>query len=324
MTRVFVLLALVAAANALDWESWKGKYGKSYLGRGEEVLRKRVWESNLQIVQQHNVLADQGQANYRLGMNAYADLYNEEFMALKGSSGILQAKDQSSTQTFKPLVGVTLPSSVDWRNQGYVTPVKDQGQCGSCWSFSATGSLEGQHFAKTGTLVSLSEQQLVDCSWSYGNYGCSGGLMESAYDYIRDAGGVQLESAYPYTAQNGRCHFDQSKAVATCTGHVAIPSGDEQSLMQAVGTVGPVAVAIDASGYDFQLYESGVYDRSRCSSSSLDHGVLAAGYGTEGGNDYWLVKNSWGPGWGAQGYIKMSRNKSNQCGIATMACYPLV
>ncbi|XP_064596552.1 procathepsin L-like [Liolophura sinensis] len=226
--------------------------------------------------------------------------------------------------TFVPPSKLKLPTSVDWRTQGYVTPVQDQGECGSCWAFSATGSLEGQHFKKTGNLVPLSVQNLVDCSRADGNLGCRGGNMDSAFKYIKLNSGLDTEASYPYQGKDGQCHFNSSNVGATDTGFSDIKSGSESDLQAAVASVGPVSVSIDAAHLSIHLYQSGVYYESRCNSSNLNHAVLVVGYGSENGSDYWLVKNSWGTQWGQQGYIKMSRNRDNNCGIATQASYPLV
>uniref|UniRef100_A0A8C5HQL9 Cathepsin L1-like n=1 Tax=Gouania willdenowi TaxID=441366 RepID=A0A8C5HQL9_GOUWI len=308
----------------LEFHAWKLKFERSYRSPLEEAKRKEIWLTNRKLVLVHNILADQGIKSYRLGMTYFADMENKEYQQLI-SRGCLRSFNTSQPRRVSTVLHKTdVPDTVDWRDKGYVTPVKNQQQCGSCWAFSATGSLEGQNFRKTGKLVSLSKQQLVDCSGDFGNYGCRGGLMNQAFEYVKANGGIDTENSYPYEAQDGRCRYNPYTVGATCRGYVDVKQSDESALKAAVGTVGPVSVAIDASHSSFQLYESGVYDEPECSSTSLDHGVLAVGYGSYNGADYWLVKNSWGTGWGDAGYIKMSRNKNNQCGIAREASYPLV
>jgi len=219
-----------------------------------------------------------------------------------------------------------LPPSMNWTAEGAVTPIKNQEQCGSCWAFSTTGSTEGCHFLTTKTLVGLSEQNLVDCSSKEGNYGCEGGLMVDAFQYIIDNKGIDTEVSYPYDAQTGpTCLYQNSTCGSTIASYTSVTSGDEEALQEAVAGA-PVSVAIDASQISFQNYQSGVYYEPECSPTQLDHGVLAVGWGTDEteGGDYWIVKNSWGTGWGMEGYIWMSRNKNNNCGIATMASYPSV
>jgi cathepsin L len=216
------------------------------------------------------------------------------------------------------------PASVDWRTQGYVTPIKDQGQCGSCWAFSAVASLEGQHFKASGKLVSLSEQNLVDCSKKQGNQGCNGGLMDQAFTYIKVNNGIDTEASYPYKAVDQKCKFSAANVGATDTGFTDITSGSESDLETAIATVGPISVAIDASHGSFQLYKSGIYYEKKCSSSQLDHGVTVVGYGVNGTSEFYIVKNMWGTSWGTDGYIMMSKNKKNNCGIATTASFPTV
>ncbi|XP_007561177.1 cathepsin L.1 [Poecilia formosa] len=330
---LFVAAALAVASCAsisledLEFHAWKLKFGRTYRSPSEEAQRKQIWLNNRKLVLVHNIMADEGIKSYRLGMTYFADMENEEYRRMI-SLGCLRSFNASLPRrgsSFLSLFNANdLPTSVDWRDKGYVTDVKDQKDCGSCWAFSTTGSLEGQTFRKTGKLVSLSEQQLVDCSGDYGNMGCNGGLMDNAFKYIKANGGIDTEESYPYEAEDGQCRYNPSTVGATCTGYVDVNQGDEDALKEAVATIGPISVGIDAGHSSFQLYESGVYDEPDCSSTELDHGVLAVGYGTDNGLDYWLVKNSWGLSWGVSGYIKMSRNKNNQCGIATAASYPLV
>ncbi|KAF6212413.1 hypothetical protein GE061_012935 [Apolygus lucorum] len=327
MKTVLAFACLVALGLAMpmsddaEWESYKAKYGKNYESNEHESLRRTIYFTAKEKVQEHNARFEQGLVSYKLGLNRFADMLNGEFR--KMMNGYRRGTPRNSF-SFHVESNVTLPATVDWRTKGAVTPIKNQGQCGSCWAFSTTGSLEGQHALKKGKLVSLSEQQLVDCSGAEGNDGCDGGLMDNGFAYIKANNGIDTEASYPYTGEDGTCAAKKSDIAATVTGHVDIESGSESNLQDASATVGPISVAIDASSYDFQLYESGVYDESDCSTTELDHGVLVVGYGTDSGSAYWLVKNSWGTDWGINGYIQMSRNKDNQCGIATEASYPLV
>jgi len=256
-----------------------------------------------------------------LGLNILADLPNEEYQRIYLGTHI--TVEVMANEEFVADPEVPLADTVDWRTSGAVTGIKDQGQCGSCWSFSATGGIEGAYKIKTGKLVSLSEQNLMDCSVSYGNQGCNGGLMTSAFKYVEANKGIDTEISYPYTAKNGACHYSAANLGATITSHKSISAGSEASLTTAINGQ-PVSVAIDASKNSFQLYKSGIYFEPSCSSSNLDHGVLAIGYGSDATGDYYLVKNSWGTSWGQTGYIQMARGRNNNCGISTSAAYPTV
>eukprot|EP00731_Ephydatia_muelleri_P025801 Em0017g884a len=322
--RTIVFCALIVAAAAFDfpeeWEAWKKEHNKVYSTEMEELTRHIIWQSNKKYIDEHN--AHEKVFGFTLGLNKFCDLSSAEFGRIYNGLKGAPPKSLAKPVTFS---GVNLPDSVDWRTKGFVTPIKDQGQCGSCWAFSAVATLEGQHFNATGKLVSLSEQNLVDCSTAQGNEGCNGGWPDWALNYVISNGGIDTESSYPYAAQDETCQYSTSSIGSTCYAvNEVAPTGNEAALQDAVATVGPVSVCIDASHTSFQTYKSGVYDPLICSSSSLDHAVLAVGYGSSGSSDYWIVKNSWGTTWGQDGYIWMARNKNNKCGIATRPCYPTV
>nr|CAD7392043.1 unnamed protein product [Timema cristinae] len=338
--KIFLILAtLLVTAQAVsffdlvmeEWTTYKLEHEKQYESATEEKFRLKIFMENRKKIAKHNARFEKGEVTYKVGMNKYGDMLHHEFV--NTLNGFNRSLPGNSVFTTEPLRGasfispanVKLPNSVDWREKGAVTPVKNQGHCGSCWSFSATGSLEGQHFRKTGFLVSLSEQNLIDCSTKYGNNGCNGGMMDFAFAYIRDNKGLDKEKLYPYRAHDEKCRYNPQNSGATDVGFTDIESGSEDQLMEAVATIGPVSIAIDASQESFQFYKTGVYYEPMCSNETLDHGVLVVGYGTDEDNqDYWIVKNSWGLTWGDAGYIKMARNRDNNCGVATSASYPLV
>merc|ERR1712107_255741 len=296
VSRIIILSAaifLVAQAFSIDpfkidkrWERYKKAYNKTYPSDSEEARRHAIWKNNTMLIVEHNKLFHANKTTFRLGMNVHGDMTATEFAARFNG---FHKKHPNSHGPWNPSSQVDvrdLPAEVNWEKKGYVTPIKNQQQCGSCWAFSATGSMEGAHFKATDT-----------------------------------------EASYPYTAMDGTCKFNASNVGATIKSWTDVASGSEPDLQKAVATVGPVSVAIDASQYTFQLYSSGIYHDDNCSSQFLDHGVLAVGYGsakTGTIKDYWLVKNSWGTDWGMKGYIKMSRNNNNNCGIATSASYPVV
>jgi cathepsin L len=310
----FVVISLATVDYDQEWANFKIQYNKSYLA-AEEDTRFGIFKANLDFVNGWDAAAK----GFSVAINEFADLTTEEFTAIYTGVSISKTYDEKLHEEKSRSGGDT----VNWVDKGAVTGVKNQGQCGSCWSFSATGSTEAAHFFATGNLVSLSEQNLVDCSTAEGNDGCNGGLMDQAFQYIINNKGIDTEASYPYTATGpNSCKFKSADVGATITGFHDITSGSESALQSGVDK-SPVSVAIDAGHQSFQLYSSGVYYEQACSATQLDHGVLAVGYGTSASNqDYWLVKNSWGTNWGMKGYIQMSRNRNNNCGIATAASYP--
>jgi len=314
--KVLLLVALLAAAAmAYTEKEYRAAFLKfikdnnRHYTQAEFATKYRTFKNNMDFVESWNANPE----HHRVAVNKFADLTVAEFSAM-----YLGTRATINGGTYVPSVTT---DTVDWRTKGAVTPIKNQGQCGSCWAFSTTGSTEGAHFLAKGALVSLSEQNLVDCSNAEGNQGCNGGLMTQAFDYIIKNKGIDTEASYPYTAQNGNCHYSTANIGSTLVTYVNVQTGSEADLVVKINK-GPTSVAIDASHSSFQLYHTGIYYEPACSSTALDHGVLAVGYGSTGSKDYYIVKNSWGTDWGMAGYIDMSRNRNNNCGIATMASLP--
>jgi cathepsin L len=305
------------------WNSWKAKFEKVYLNDVEEAVRFTVFKQNAEFVMEHNLRESLALESFTVSLNEFADLTSEEFAAQRLSTWVPGYESEHEHTG----LGSSPPATQDWVPLGWVTPVKDQGQCGSCWSFSATGSLEGQYFNSTGqkTLVSFSEQQQVSCNnWCFG---CNGGNADFAFHYWTKKVGANTEADYPYTSGegvSGKCETAGKPVITMVAYHVDVTSGSESALESAVGVVGPTSVAIDASQLSFQLYTKGIYSSSKCSTTSLDHAVLTVGYNQlSTGEQYWIVKNSWGTSWGQAGYIWMEKGV-NMCGIATDASYPIV
>jgi cathepsin L len=309
------LIPLIFCSSIEDsFNDWLLDNNKYYKSEGEYNYRLSVYQSNLEYIQNHNS-QDLG---FTLSMNQFGDLTSEEF-------GNLYLLNQLSVSpVVNPKVESLANDSVDWRTKGVVGPVEDEGQCGSCWAFVTAESIASACAIKNGKLVLLSVQQIIDCSFAYGNEGCDGGLPDNAFKYVIANKGLDTWASYPYNAMTGNCNFNPAN-VGSCNvaSYQDVTSGDENALVNAIN-LEPIATAIDASQTSFQFYSSGVYYEPNCSSTELDHGVLIIGYGTQDGKDYYLVQNMWGTSWGMQGYILMSRNRDNNCGIATSASYPIV
>jgi len=316
-----VLLVVGTSADVQkEWQDFKMTHGRTYNGANEEQKRFGIFKDNYDIISRTNA----AKLSYTLGVNQFSDMTADEVAA--SYTGLKPA----STWSDLPHLGTHLYSgkpladSVDWTTNGAVTPVKNQGQCGSCWSFSTTGALEGAWKIAGNPLTSFSEQQFVDCDKV--DSGCSGGLMDNGFKFA-EANAICTEDSYPYKARSGACEASSCTVglpKGDVTGYKDVSKDDEQALMEAVSQQ-PLSIAIEADKTAFQSYRSGILS-STCG-SSLDHGVLLVGYGTENGQDYWKVKNSWGTTYGEDGYVRMLRGKggAGECGLLSgPPSYPVV
>jgi len=312
------------------FDSWKETHGKVYATPEEHARRLEIFTANSILVEKHNA----GDNTWSMALNQFADMTPNEFVEQQKLWPSTLGTDQSSAPGRHINSNTSLPSSVDWRTKGLVNAVKNQEQCGSCWAFSTVVSYEGQVAKQSGNLISFSEQNLVDCvkgqtvpgeSQSCCD-GCQGGLMDYAFAYMmsKQGGKDDTESSYRYTAADGTCKFSTSstRGAVPVTKYHDIAKGNENDLKDAVANVGPISVAVDAN-MGWQFYSGGVFKPLLCNKEKLNHGVAVVGYGSEGSDNYWIIRNSWGATWGESGYMRMKAG-SNTCGVANSAVYPVL
>lgn len=304
------------------WTLWKhfqtldGHTG--YTSVVDHNERFEIFKKNMDMAREFN---QKEEYTFTMGVTIFADKTREEFEDwLKMTSGTKPKQSGVSRAMFDMDTAEVAPDSKDWVAAGAVTPIKNQGSCGSCWAFSTTGGIEGQNFLVNHKLSSFSEQELVDCSQAEGNQGCSGGLMDDGFKFV-ESDGLCFESAYPYEGTDNSCKKSSCTKQVTVTSYTDIPQGDTDALKTASGTKGPISIAVDANFF-WQMYTGGVFNHA-CNPSKLDHGVLLVGYQSTG-TGYWKVKNSWGAGWGESGFIRLAGTDANTCGLANSASYPTV
>lgn len=308
MNKFIIALALFVAVSAaflpkedenmFKFMKFMKQYNKQYDSLEEFQMRFAIFEENLTKLDNHERLVP------------HMDITEEEFRNKLTLSASEIPKTKAFASTYKPTISMeALPESHDWRAKGAVTAVKDQGQCGSCWAFSAIANLEGQDFLTNGTLRNLAEQQLVDCDKL--DSGCNGGWMDNAFTYFKTSK-VMLTKDYKYTARGSSCKYDAGKGTFNVVSFKDIPQNEDE-LAKAVYELGPISVAVDATA--FQFFTGGhIMTAKECNYRQLDHGVAVVGFGVENGTKYWIVKNSWGAGWGEEGYIRIQRGVG-ACGI---------
>ncbi|XP_052220908.1 procathepsin L-like isoform X1 [Dreissena polymorpha] len=308
----------------LEWIEYKKVHNKTYETAKEEVVRRLYWEDTLRFIREHNLRYDRGEVTYTVGENQFADMAEDEFEKTMLRGLILP---EEGAEVYPEALTEPDPNAaldIDWRQRGVVTPVKDQGDCGSCWAFSAIGSLEAILRKNIWWRADswLSEQNLVDCaSRTYKNYGCRGGWMNNAFTYIRDNRGIDTEECYPYSGQDGRCAYRRDCIGASISGYQNVGKS-EHSLASSLSSVGPITVTADCSDRGFKSFRNGIYYNPNCNSNLPTHAMVAVGYVNSSAGNYWIIKNSWGTTWGDKGYVYMAKDKGDTCGLSKFASYP--
>ncbi|XP_062327288.1 pro-cathepsin H-like [Osmerus eperlanus] len=298
------------------FKEWMLQYNRAY-DLEDYSHRLQIFTENKRKIDRHNALKN----SFKMGLNQFSDMTFYEF---RKTFLLTEPQNCSATKGSHISGNGPYPDFVDWRARGnFVTPVKSQGHCGSCWTFSTTGCLESVTAIATGKLPLLSEQQLIDCAQDFNNHGCLGGLPSQAFEYIKYSNGLMTEDDYPYVGHDKLCNFKPELAAAFVKDVVNITSYDEKGMVDAVATLNPVSFGYEVTS-DFIHYKEGVYSSTKCKNTTdtVNHAVLAVGYGEEDGTPYWIVKNSWGSTWGMDGYFKIERGK-NMCGLAACSSYPV-
>ena len=314
-----------------SWNQFKIDFNKTYEDAAQEQRREKIFVESLKTIAYHNLKFRRGKVSFKMGINQFADMSLDEYRkAYVPTEDTIEEAEKIILKLAKPVASYSeddvcepldIPESFDWRDQGAVTKVNDQLSCGSCYAMASLGALESRWFLKTGVLTELSVQEIVDCSDSYHNYRCEGGISFQVLEYVKDFGISSAES-YLYVGIDGECQRKKNKIFFDLEGFGVVRSSQNFVLLKVLATDGPLAIFLDLSHETFMRYSGGIYYEPRCSSET-NHAALLVGYGSEEGQDYWIIKNSFGTKWGEGGYMKIARNLDNDCGIKSLPIYPV-
>ena len=316
------------------WKNFKLDFDRKFENAAEETRREKIFWKNLKRISHHNFNYRHGSSSYKIGINQFSDMTFHEYAALFTANETIMALSAEKTKGMKfyperifsseDADGENIPETFDWREKGAVTPINDQKKCGSCYAMSSLGAVESHWFIRSGKLIEMSEQEIIDCSIEkYLGLGCSGGIAFQVFEYVKD-NAISSAADYPYEAVVGECRPKKDKIHVDIegTGYVDTGENGELALMAALSTIGPIAISIDLKHESFMRYSGGVYFEANCT-TEVNHGALLVGYGTESDEDFWIIKNSFGETWGEGGYMRMSRKQGNGCGIMEAPIFPV-